>query len=89
MPELKCTVQTCMHNQDYYCTLDKIQVGGNSAKKAEETSCDSFEERKDGNSYSNTMKEASPKSEIDCKATECMYNEQQLCGLSGSPVQVQ
>ena len=33
MPELKCTVQTCMHNQNYYCTLDKIQVGGNSAKE--------------------------------------------------------
>ena len=44
-----------------------------------DTCCDSFEERKDGNSYSNTMKEASPKSEIDCKATECMYNEQCHC----------
>lgn len=42
MPELKCTVQTCMHNQNYYCTLDKIQVGGNSAKRADETCCDSF-----------------------------------------------
>lgn len=35
--------------------------------------------KKYGNSYSNTMKEASPKSEIDCKATECMYNEQCHC----------
>ena len=23
MPELKCTVQTCMHNKDFYCALDK------------------------------------------------------------------
>ena len=74
MPELKCTVQTCLHNQNYYCDLDSIKVGGSSAKHAQDTCCDSFEERKDGNSYSNTMKEASPKSEIDCKATECMYN---------------
>ena len=50
MPELKCTVQTCMHNQNYYCTLDKIQVGGNSAKRADETCCDSFQER--GNAFS-------------------------------------
>ena len=71
MPELKCTVQTCLHNQNYYCDLDSIKVGGSSAKHAQDTCCDSFEERKDGNSYSNTMKEASPKSEIDCKATEC------------------
>lgn len=79
MPELKCTVQTCLHNQNYYCDLDSIKVGGSSAKHAQDTCCDSFEERKDGNSYSNTMKEASPKSEIDCKATECMYNEQCHC----------
>ncbi len=27
MPELKCTVQTCMHNQDFLCRLDSIQAG--------------------------------------------------------------
>ncbi len=53
MPDLRCTVQTCTHNQNYYCNLDSIVVGGNSTKKADETSCDSFEERKGGNSYSN------------------------------------
>ena len=56
MPELKCTVQTCLHNQNYYCDLDSIKVGGSSAKHAQDTCCDSFEERKDGNSYSNTMR---------------------------------
>ena len=34
MPELSCTVQTCVHNYQYLCELDKIQVGGNSAKNA-------------------------------------------------------
>ena len=28
MPELRCTVQNCMHNQNYYCNLDAIQVVG-------------------------------------------------------------
>ena len=32
MPDLRCTVQTCTHNQNYYCNLDSIVVGGNSAK---------------------------------------------------------
>ena len=36
MPELSCTVQTCVHNYQYLCELDKIQVGGNSAKNAQE-----------------------------------------------------
>ena len=43
MPELKCTVQTCLHNQNYYCDLDSIKVGGSSAKHAHDTCCDSFE----------------------------------------------
>jgi len=56
MPELKCTVQTCMHNQDFLCRLDSIQVGGSQAKASKETCCDSFEERKTQgmeNSYTN------------------------------------
>ena len=75
MPDLRCTVQTCAHNKNFYCDLDGIVVGGNSAKRAEETCCDSFEERK-GDSYSNVTGEASPKCKIDCKATDCMYNDQ-------------
>ena len=39
MPELSCTVQTCVHNYQYLCELDKIQVGGNSAKNAQECKC--------------------------------------------------
>lgn len=82
MPELKCTVQTCMHNKQFLCDLDKIEVGGNSAKTATETCCDSFQERKDGgytNSYSDVTGTASDCSCIDCKATDCMYNSDCQC----------
>ena len=78
MPELKCTVQTCMHNKNYYCALDKIVVGGDQAKKAHETCCDSFEEKK-GSSCSNVAGEASPLSKIDCRAVECDYNKDCKC----------
>ena len=78
MPELKCTVQTCTHNQNNYCCLDRIVVGGNTAKQAEDTCCDSFEKRK-GQSMSNSAKEASAYSSIDCKAKDCMYNKECEC----------
>lgn len=83
MPELKCTVQTCVHNKQFLCDLDAIEVGGSSAKNAEETCCDSFQERK-GNGYSNSYSDVSgntvsDRSEIDCKATDCMYNEKCQC----------
>ena len=78
MPELRCTVQTCLHNKNFYCDLDKIQVGGREAKQSRETCCDSFEERK-GDSYSNVTGDASPISQVDCKATECDYNHNCIC----------
>ena len=78
MPELKCGVVTCKHNKQNYCELDAIEVVGNSANTPEQTSCGSFVERQ-GESYSNSMKEASPTSDIKCQAVECKYNNSCKC----------
>ena len=74
MPELRCTVQNCMHNQNYYCNLDAIQVGGDKAKNAADTCCDSFEERKSG-TFTNASMGASPLSTIDCKAQNAVITK--------------
>ena len=80
MPELRCTVQTCLHNKQFYCELDSINVGGSSAKKSEDTCCDSFEERKESMSNAaDVTGSASDRSDIDCKASECMYNDNCKC----------
>lgn len=78
MPELKCTVQTCRHNKNFLCDLDHIQVGGSDARKARETCCDSFQERR-GDTYFNVTGDASPATDIHCEAKDCMYNEQCKC----------
>lgn len=78
MPQLKCTVQTCVHNKEFLCDLESIQVGGSEAKTATETCCDSFKERT-GENYSNITGSASDCSCVDCKATDCMYNEKCQC----------
>ena len=78
MPELRCTVQTCTHNKQFYCALDKIVVEGNTAEKSQDTCCGSFEERK-GNSYSNVTGEASASTNIHCEAKDCMYNQKCEC----------
>lgn len=78
MPELKCTVQTCAHNSQMLCDLDSITVGGEDAKNARETCCDSFAERKEG-SMSNVNHSASDRSVIDCKAVDCIYNDECKC----------
>ncbi|CUX48784.1 DUF1540 domain-containing protein [Clostridium sp. C105KSO13] len=88
MPDLKCTVQTCTHNKQFLCDLDKIQVGGNNAKSMIETSCDSFQERAgeayENGSYSNSYGDditgnASDRSDVDCEATACQYNDSCKC----------
>lgn len=78
MPELKCTVQTCVHNKQFLCDLDKIQVGGEKAKTACDTCCDSFQERK-GEGYSNVTGNASELTNILCEAKDCMYNKDCKC----------
>lgn len=78
MPELRCSVHTCVHNKNQLCDLDSIQVAGSSAQRADETSCASFSEKK-GDSYSNKTGTASPMSNVDCKAVECQYNESCKC----------
>lgn len=78
MPELRCTVQTCLHNKQNYCDLSAIEVKGASATTIDGTYCGSFVERK-GNTTSNVTGAASPLSNIDCKATQCMYNKECKC----------
>lgn len=82
MPELKCTVQTCVHNKQYLCDLEKIQVGGDDARTPKDTCCDSFQERREGmytNSVTDSVHEASDHSAVDCKASKCVYNENCKC----------
>lgn len=79
MPELRCTVQTCVHNKQFLCDLDKIEVAGEEARTARETCCDSFRERT-SESYSNVAdSQPSEMTGIYCKATECGYNHDCDC----------
>lgn len=78
MPELKCGVITCVHNVKNYCELDSIEVLGDSATVAEQTSCGSFVERK-GEQYGNSTQDVEARSEILCQAKECKYNQERKC----------
>ena len=78
MPELRCTVQTCLHNKQNYCALDTIKVGGDTAKNAADTCCKSFEERK-GNTYSDVTGEATPTAMIECEAGKISVEGSSAC----------
>ena len=63
MPELSCTVQTCVHNYQYLCELDSF----------EERREGSYSNKTD------SMKSVSDCSDVDCQAKDCRYNEECKC----------
>ena len=76
MPMLVCAAQNCVYNQAMYCSKGDILVGGEQASTCQETCCESFRDRREGTATSSSSMGA-PTQHIcvDCKATQCRYNE--------------
>jgi len=81
MPTLQCSANNCAYNSNQRCSLQQIDVTGIvSASTSEETSCQSFVNRLEGEA-SNVVGEtyASPQTNIHCRADSCMYNMKGNC----------
>ena len=82
MNKLKCKVDTCRHNKDNLCMLNKIQVDGPAAMESRETCCISYAERTNSSQNYSSMGNYSQPSEstdIHCSAEHCTYNENKKC----------
>lgn len=80
MADLKCGVENCTYNEEHYCCKGDIMVGGKHACSTEETSCESFAQRKEGNdSYTSSLSHPSKAISIDCEAVKCVYNSNYKC----------
>ena len=77
MAELKCAVENCTYNSDRLCCKGDILVGGKNARKEEDTCCESFRQRKEGQA-SNSMNPGRTIS-IDCQAVKCVDNKDYKC----------
>ena len=78
MAELKCRAKNCTYNKDQFCSKGDIMVGGKHAKNMDETHCDSFSKRKEGNA-SNSTCHPSRTISIDCEVEKCAYNSNYKC----------
>lgn len=88
MPELGCTVKSCTHNWEEKCDKDCILVEGKHACTSSETCCGSFEDAKDFG-YKNVTHDVKMHTDVDCEATDCVYNEDKRCaaghiGIAGA-----
>ena len=79
MNKLECQVTTCQHYCDNLCCLPGIQVEGPAAQKSDQTCCNSYEEIHEGWENSAYSHDPSVDSAIDCKAKNCVYNNDCKC----------
>ena len=80
MAELRCAVENCTYNREKLCSKGDIMVGGQHARRTEETSCDSFQlRREDRDSYVSSIEHPSRTISIDCEAGKCCYNSNYKC----------
>ncbi|MBO5335521.1 MAG: DUF1540 domain-containing protein [Lachnospiraceae bacterium] len=80
MAELKCAVESCTYNKDRYCSKGDIMVGGKHAHKEDETCCESFALRREGqDAYTSALPHGSKIISIDCEAVKCVYNNNYKC----------
>ncbi len=78
MTKLDCNVTGCVHNAENCCCKNTIVVEGNSAREKYDTCCGSYDEKK-GNMFRNLFKTPENRLEVECEATNCVYNKERRC----------
>ena len=73
MTILNCSATKCIYNDHELCSRGDIQVTGENARKADETSCGSFRERGTGSAMKSTASaiDIAGCSAKDCSETKC------------------
>lgn len=78
MPELNCTVISCVYNKTERCCRGDIKVDGANAKVTEQTCCSSFQPKK-GDSFTNAAEKPDIRIDVKCEATDCVHNDSCVC----------
>lgn len=79
MTILKCSATNCFYNKDMLCSKGAINVTGQNARQADETSCESFRAQNSSASNSADSGCGCKTINIDCKANNCTYNQHCKC----------
>ncbi len=81
MPDLGCTVTSCVHNKEDMCDKSRILVEGKEATTSRETCCASFRDAKDYG-YKNVTNYAGEHTDVDCEAADCVFNKDMRCSAN-------
>lgn len=80
MADLKCAAENCTYNEQAMCCKGDIMVGGKHACNCDDTCCDSFTCRREGqDAFKSSVIHPSKTISIDCEAIKCIYNTNYKC----------
>ena len=83
MTILHCSATKCIYNDNKLCSRGDIEITGDNAHRADETSCGSFRDRTTAAMQNSGAEHCGcEKINIDCKAQECTYNNKCKCTAS-------
>ena len=87
MTLLRCSAMTCIYNKNQLCSRGEIDVIGENASHPDETSCGSFQDRKESSAKNSSAEGTGcEKIQIACQAHKCIYNDDQRCTASAIDV---
>ena len=84
MSNLHCQVKNCGNNSQGLCSLNKIKIEGPGAAVSSQTCCFSFSENKGAQNSISSY--ASPETNIECKAQNCVHNNNSKCSANSITV---
>lgn len=81
MNKINCEVTKCSHNCEYTCYANRVNIGGQGAKKIDDTCCGSFLDKSHYSTLTNNTNSDSNKACdcLVCEAETCIYNSNKLC----------
>lgn len=80
MADLKCVVENCIYNDRHLCSKGDIMVGGKHACCCDETCCESFSQKREGqDAFKSSTCHPAKTISIDCEATKCIHNSNYKC----------
>lgn len=85
MPKLRCSAESCIHNNSQCCCRGEIEVAGQGAGTSDETCCANFYDDL-GRAKNAVAQEPTVNMDVQCEATNCTYNNACKCNADSIDV---
>lgn len=86
MNKIQCEVTGCSHNKSNICYANRVNIGGKTAQKDDQTCCGSFLNQLLYSDLTNNTNSEGSCDCLVCYVNTCKHNENCLCNLENIQV---